>query len=74
MRNRRSSQAFSLTPLLHRLRHIMKPTDYDRIAEALGISAMEARELECEQRRWHAFVTNKIDSSSFEGRCAASSG
>jgi hypothetical protein len=52
----------------------MKPTDYDRIAEALGISACEARALEIEQRRWHEFVNNNIDSRPFEGRCAASSG
>ena len=37
----------------------MKPTDYDRIAEALGISVSEARALETEQRRWNEFVAKK---------------
>jgi hypothetical protein len=39
----------------------MKPTDYDRIAEVLGISASEAHELDIEQQRWHEFIANKTD-------------
>ena len=37
----------------------MKPTDYAKIAGALGISTIEAAELEAEWRLWHDFQRDK---------------
>jgi hypothetical protein len=41
----------------------MRPTDYETIAQALGISASEARELETEHRHWREFLTLKEETS-----------
>jgi hypothetical protein len=53
--------AFPWNAIPHGLQYTMKATDYDRIAEVLGISASEAHELDIEQRRWHEFIANKTD-------------
>jgi hypothetical protein len=48
----------------------MRSTDYENIAQVLGITISEAQELEMEQRRWCKFLASKEDSGAFKATLA----